>query len=337
MNIYFKILFSSLISISLFGSNLPTVKKITAGFVSCMDQQKAHPILDKLNSEKPDVFVSLGDIVYGSGSGLENLKTQLQSLNSNDAFQSLLKSNWVFATWDDHDYGIGDGGAESPFKKEAQKLFLDAFKVKENAKIRNQEGIYNSKIINLSSGKKVQFIVLDTRYFRSPLKNSSLGKRRYEPDYSKEKSFLGDKQWAWLREQLAQKVDLRILISSIQVIAESHFFEKWQNLEADRIRLFDAIKNQNSGKTIIVSGDRHYASMYKRIDITTYPLIEVTASSVNKTIPQKYRAENDKYHYKPTYYFENYGWFEIDSEKSVVQFGVKNQSGSWVIKDQFSF
>ena len=36
------------------------------------------------------------------------------------------------------------------------------------------------------------------------------GKERYIPDFSEDKTILGNKQWEWFEEQLKKKVDLRI-------------------------------------------------------------------------------------------------------------------------------
>jgi alkaline phosphatase D len=42
-------------------------------------------------------------------------------------FQKLRATCPILATWDDHDYGADDAGAEYPMKVESQKLFLDFF------------------------------------------------------------------------------------------------------------------------------------------------------------------------------------------------------------------
>ena len=40
---------------------------------------------------------------------------------------------------------------------------------------------------------------------------------------------LGETQWAWLEDQLSMPADIRIITSSIQVIAEGHGWERWGN------------------------------------------------------------------------------------------------------------
>ena len=73
-----------------------------------------------------------------------------------------------------------------------------------------------------------------TRFFRSALKPTDdfgkPGKERYLPDDDPEKTMLGDAQWAWLWEELQKPADLRLLVSSVQVVSEGHGWEAWKML-----------------------------------------------------------------------------------------------------------
>ena len=68
----------------------------------------------------------------------------------------------------------------------------------------------------------MQVIMLDTRYFRSPLKRKD-GPRNpsdpYEGNPDPTTTILGEDQWRWLGEQLRVPAELRLLVSSIQVVA----------------------------------------------------------------------------------------------------------------------
>ena len=105
------------------------------------------------------------------------------------------------AVWDDHDYGINDGGGDFPHKAVAKELFLKFWKVPADDIRRTRDGIYDSRIIG-PPGMRVQIILLDLRWFRSPLKASDQrgapGKERYVPDPDPAKTMLGPAQWAWL-------------------------------------------------------------------------------------------------------------------------------------------
>src|ERR671935_24702 len=65
-------------------------------------------------------------------------------------------------------------------------------------------------------GKPLQVILLDTRYFRSPVKRSG---RTVVPNTDPGATILGPAQWEWLERQLREPADLRLIGSSIQVVA----------------------------------------------------------------------------------------------------------------------
>ncbi len=49
-------------------------------------------------------------------------------LGAKPDFQKLRAAAPVHATWDDHDYGVNDGGAEYTPRDEAQRIFIDFWK-----------------------------------------------------------------------------------------------------------------------------------------------------------------------------------------------------------------
>ena len=59
-------------------------------------------------------------------------------------YQRLLACAPVIGTWDDHDYGLNDGGKEYSMKEESKKLMLDFLDVPKNAAVRNRPGVYQS-------------------------------------------------------------------------------------------------------------------------------------------------------------------------------------------------
>jgi alkaline phosphatase D len=147
------------------------------------------------------------------------------------------------ATWDDHDYGKNDAGADFAGKVQAQQLFLQFWDVPPGDPRAGREGVYHAETFG-PEGQRVQVILLDTRYFRSPLRptdqRDAPGKERYLPDDDPAKTMLGDTQWAWLAERLREPAELRVIVSSIQVLAEGHGWERWGNLPRERQRLFNA-------------------------------------------------------------------------------------------------
>ena len=87
--------------------------------------------------------------------------------------------------------------------------------------------------------------MLDTRYFRSELKRDCrkyFGIKRNIPNTYEGATVLGDAQWKWLSDELEKEADLRVIVSSIQLVNTFHTFEKWGNFPSDRKKFFDLIK-----------------------------------------------------------------------------------------------
>ena len=160
------------------------------------------------------------------------------------------------ATWDDHDFGLNDAGGSFPMRRWAETLF-ETFWASSEA-VRSRPGIYESTITG-PEGKRVQVILLDTRFFRSDLKRAEWTKDRpplggYVPDDNPAKTVLGAEQWAWLKAELAKPADLRIVVSSTQVITQAHQFEGWTNFPAERAKLLDLLAGREASGLVMLSG-----------------------------------------------------------------------------------
>ena len=268
-------------------STAPPVALQRIAFASCAHQMKPHPIWHEVFAYKPDLFVMLGDNVYGDDSltgGLETLKSSYDFANTMPQFQRLRAQIPHLAIWDDHDYGANDGGAEFRHKAESQRLFLDFWNVPAADPRRTREGIYHAVTYG-PPGRSVQVILLDTRYFRSPLKRATQrveGGGRYVPDDDPGKTMLGTAQWAWLEQELQKPADLRIVASSVQVVAEGHGWERWGNFPRERQRLYDLIARMKANGVVFVSGDRHIGGLYAETGGTPYRLVDATSSGINQ-------------------------------------------------------
>ena len=132
---------------------------------------------------------------------------------------------------------------------------------------------------------RVQVIMLDVRWFRSPLRitdqRGAPGKERYLPDPDPAKTMLGAAQWAWLAEELRKPAELRLIVSSTQVLAEGHGWERWGNFPLERQKLFDTIRESGAKGVVFVSGDRHIGALYRETPAGLYPLYEITSSGLN--------------------------------------------------------
>lgn len=319
-------------------------------FASCAQQNNDQSLWDRLASEQADLTLYIGDNVYGdvrsNDPALPELKTAYMRLAQSEPFARLRASAPMLTVWDDHDYGLNDAGVNYPYKEDSQKLFNYVWDVPANSPRRSRPGIYESWIIG-EEGRRVQIIMLDTRYFRSDLmatdERGAKGKERYVPDSDPSKTMLGSAQWAWLASELEKPADLRILVSSIQVIAEGHGWEAWRTLPNERARLYQTIEASGAEHLIMLSGDRHSAAFYERDDVIDYPLFEVTSSSIN--LPASvWRAESNETYIEPgpyrrgaMIYEANYGLLDIDWEAQSLNVSVKGEDGSAYLERKIDF
>ncbi|MFM2422770.1 MAG: hypothetical protein RL291_1300 [Pseudomonadota bacterium] len=260
---------------------------------SCANQNLPQPIWDTVLKHAPDLFIFGGDNVYGdvlNGVPVTDGERILDAIAQAYAKQAAVPGFIAvrekiphLAVWDDHDYGRNDGGVEFSKKDGSQKLFADFWKLKADDPRRTRPGVYHAQTFG-PPGETTQIILLDTRYFRSPWKRADgprvPGRGPYVPDADPSKSILGEAQWAWLEAQLKVPADLRLIVSSIEVVADGNTYERWANLPLEQKRLFDLIASTRANRVIFLSGDRHIGALYRETGGTPYPLYEMTASGL---------------------------------------------------------
>lgn len=268
-------------------------------FLSCIDPDFPQPLWKEVNEAGADIVLLIGDNIYADSGDPQILKRNYDSLNAQPGFQQLKKSTPISGIWDDHDYGINDGGREFEGKHAAQKAFLDFFEVPDNSPRRQQEGVYHSLMLG-EENKRVQIILLDTRYFRSPLNMNSwiwYYIDRYDPSTDEEQAMLGEAQWAWLEQELQKPAELRIMVSSIQFAANNHGFERWEELPKEQQRMYDLLKKTQAKGVIFISGDRHLSEFMKintKDSGLNYPLYDFTSSSFNHSISNKFLSATER-------------------------------------------
>ncbi len=178
-----------------------------------------------------------------------------------------------------------------------------------------------SSVSSLLHGGKVKVIVLDTRYFRTPLKADPSGTKKYVPNDHGEGTVLGEVQWAWLEEELkGSEADFNILVSSIQVLSAEHGFETWGNFPHEVERLVRTIGSSGARGVIILSGDRHI-SEFSRLDSPdlSYPLVDFTSSGLTHAY-RSFRGEENRYRTGEVVPKESFGYVILDFATGKVTF-----------------
>lgn len=311
------------------------------GVGSCLHQNHPQPIWQSVIEADPDLLLMLGDNVYGDIH--DNDPDRLAAAYRKQAEQPELKAARqafpFLAIWDDHDYGRNDAGAGFPFQPQAAELFRQYWSLPEAQ--QPDGGIYYSKTIG-PEGQRVQFIMLDTRTFRTALKRKTAEFEhwgKYEPTDDPHQSMLGATQWDWLEAQLQKPAEVRLIISSVQVLANGHGRERWGNLPQELDRLRSLLRDTGTRGVVLLSGDRHSASIYRtgRDQEAAQPhLIELTASSLNRSYGPAQDTRLPPL-VSPIYYPENFGLIDIDWQNQTILLSVHGISGKQALALQVPF
>ncbi len=288
----------------------PTGNVSKIAFGSCASENKEQPILNAVVAKQNDVFVYLGDNIYGDTEDMNVLLTKYGKLSCKKEFQNLLQSCRVIATWDDHDYGVNDGGVEYAKKEESKNIFLDFWNEPAVSERRNHAGIYTSYSYG-DSAHRVQIILLDERTFRTPLITDA--NDNYIPNPDSSATMLGAEQWVWLKNELMKPAQVRIIGSGTQFARSLDGYEAWGNFPMEQEKMFQTIRDANANGVVFISGDVHLAELSKRAEPNLYPVYDLSSSGITQLegvdIPNANRVGNVVLDY-------NTGAIEIDWQQT---------------------
>src|SRR5688572_839418 len=291
-------------------------------FGSCIDRNE-HPMLDRFLKERWDVAVMLGDNIYADTTNTAVMARKYEERKGSQFWQSLRNRGPVLATWDDHDLGGNDAGADYPMKRESQRLFLEFMDEPTSSERWKRGGVYEARVLG-PAGKRVQLVMLDTRYFRSTLSTGihkavpSGGK--YVPTTDTNKTMLGEAQWKWLEEQMRVPAEVRVIGSSIQFLSEFSGAEAWVNMPHEKRRMLELVGRAERGelggvksRVVFMGGDRHWAELSRMDREVLPPLYDLTSSALTQKHPRGTPTPN-RYRIGPTYHDANMGLIEIKWE-----------------------
>ena len=306
---------------------------------SCFDEEKGDsPAMRQIAREKADLFLMIGDNVYGDRDGkeyannqadLDELRESFSDLAARDDFKAVRTKLPMMVAWDDHDYGANDGGKEFPFRRLAERIH-ERFWGLAKQDVGAWPGTYYARSFG-PEGQRTQVIMLDTRFFRSGLTKTDefgkVGKERYLPSQDPMQDMLGAEQWTWLENELQKPADLRLIVSSIQVLpTDGHGWEAWSRLPQEQSRLYQLVRETDANGVVFVSGDRHSAFVYRKDGVLPYPAYELTASSLNVAFAET-SPERDSAQVGAAYPPENYGAIDVDWAAGTARLSVKSNTG----------
>lgn len=299
----------------------------TLAFGSCNRIDLPNLLWDDILNTKPDVWVWGGDNIYADTDDMVALRAMYNKQKEQTEYKKLVETTDILGTWDDHDYGLNDGGVEFEAKDASQQEFLNFMNVPEDSPLRNRQGVYNSK--KYSVGKhSITIIILDTRYFRTQLTPDNITSKRIKPNEYGEGTILGDVQWTWLENELnTSKSDFNIIVSSVQYLSNEHGFEGWGNFPHEVDKLATIIESSNANGVIVLSGDRHISEFSKtNLKRMNYPLIDFTSSGLTHAY-NGFSGEPNKYRVGEVIFTESFGILEFNFSAKKVDFKIVGDNG----------
>ena len=249
---------------------LSNESKITISFGSCYKQKDDPYVFEHINSNNPDGFFWLGDIVYADHFSPERRMKAYQTIKEKQAYDDLASNTIIDGTWDDHDYAYNNADHRYRYKKESKIALLNFLEFKESHPVYSREGIYHKRNVS-KKHISVDTFFLDTRTFMHKCKNS----------------ILGETQWIWLEDQIKKaNSDLIIIASSLNIFSPVSPFlfwiEGWHKFKKDKKRLIELLDSTRK-RIIFFSGDRHYSDLSTYVSKKGKKIFEFMSSGMSKT------------------------------------------------------
>lgn len=177
-------------------NNISTPSISTIAFGSCANQWYDLSIFKRIRDQNPDLYLAMGDNMYADIPPLEPLPAYhkliangYEMLFNKEPFKSFVKNVPIIATWDDHDYGLNNGGKTFTHKNAAKSYFMRYYNIPSNSPMRSRNGIYDSYYFG-DDDKRLQIIMLDTRWFLDVISPEPIS-----PTSDITKTILGEVQW----------------------------------------------------------------------------------------------------------------------------------------------
>lgn len=283
-----------------------TSGKVRIAFGSCFHRWGLgnHKQADLIRSRKPSAMLLLGDIaVQDRGNHLGLHRTDYFARDLMPAWQNLVATVPVYATWDDHDYFANDkAGTPKGYEEKDKAAVCDVFRQSWN----NPSYGFNDERRGVFLRTRIgpcDVIMVDNRYFRE----------------NREGSFLGDEQMEWLEKQLLDCKGPFVILSCGSMWSDyvSKGKDSWGVWDPKgRERIFRLIEKNRIGGVLLISGDRHGARGFRIPRPSGFSFYEFEAGSLggrSGPAPTSDTWDTQFYGISGQYAF---GEFSIDAELS---------------------
>ena len=277
-------------------------------FGSCNRDELPQPIWPAVAENEPDLWIWAGDNIYADWHEPDDKKvkyevnrawiTQRYAAQFNRPDYAEFRERMpILGTWDDHDYGKNNAGAEYPLKEVSRDLALSFLEVPLSDRRWTREGLYGSYEFG-PEGKRTRVILLDVRYFTTSSK-------------SDHPSIIGEAQKAWLERQLMHSdAELHVIVTGSQFISNKHRWDSWGKYPHERKWLLDLIR-KHEHRAVFISGDRHIHEISVLEADDTHPVADITSSGMTHSW-ENFPGEENPYRIGKVYPGLGFGVIRID-------------------------
>lgn len=232
------------------------------------------PVWDGMAGHEPDLFLWLGDNIYGDSLRAESLREEYRRQLSVPNLEPIQSRASQLAIWDDHDFALNDSDRRNPVRDQALAAFRDYW-ANPAYGLPDAPGVFFRHAFG-----PLDLFMLDNRYDRSPAE---------DPD-GPEKTALGFAQRQWLFDELrASRAPFKIIASGQGwTEAKGPGQQSWSAYLYERALILDFIRSNRITGVILLSGDTHVAELnalrggtdgYDLIECVSSPLAQETAMS----------------------------------------------------------
>ncbi len=239
-----------------------------------------YEIFTSIAEKSPDFMLWGGDNMYlrdadwNSRTGILHRYTHTRSTPE---MQAILGSAHHYAIWDDHDYGPNNSD-RSFFQKHLTTEAFNLFWGNLSTDVTGAGGI-----TSYFEWQDCAFFLLDDRYHRSP-NNRKTGKRE----------MLGQAQMQWLIDALKNsRAPFKFIVTGGQVVNDFAYFENYAIFAEERTELLKIIESEGIEGVIFLTGDRHHTVLSVMDRPVSYPLYDLTCSSLTAGSHSPKKSENN--------------------------------------------
>jgi alkaline phosphatase D len=269
-------------------------------FSADMDESyQPFKLFDVIDGKGPDFFLHLGDTVYADvpvrkpfSPTVSHYRGKHAANRKDPHLQKFIARNVTYAIWDDHETEDNCHG-NHPYMERALQVFKEYWP----CKMVDPAALYR----HFSWGG-IDFIILDTRRFRSP---------QTLPD-GPEKTMLGADQKSWFKDRLkASKTPFKFIITSVPFHGDRA--DTWVSYRTESNELTRFIRGEKVTGIIFLTGDYHLARDWSN---PKSGLKEFMAGPIASVTHYKYKPDaRAPYEKAGTFHYgdgNNFGLWRVD-------------------------